>query len=257
VVLAISQSGETADTRAAVLLAKDRGVPTIGIVNVPHSTIAREVDTCILLRAGLERSVASTKACVSQSVVCALLALTRCVDSEKTKELSGALLSLSSHATALLASFDGLDERIKPIANAGNVFCLGRGGNYGVALEAALKLKEVAYIHAEGYPGGELKHGSLALIDGTVPTLAFLSIHPVLREKLLSNISDVIARGGEVIAVSAYAEDVTTIQVPQSSMLVESIIHTIAAHYITYRVGVIRGTPIDKPRNLAKAVTVE
>ncbi len=258
IVIAISQSGETADTRAGVLLAKSRGIPTIGLVNVALSTIAREVDTCILLNAGPERSVASTKACISQSVVCALLALTRIADESIAEELRNALLELSTHASMTLSMLSKIDGTVRALAQADNIFCLGRGGLYAVALEAALKLKEVAYIHAEGYPGGELKHGSLALIDARVPTLAFVSRNELLRDKLLSNIAEVRSRGGAVVEVSnSVSEQSTYIQTPTVSVFVEPIIHFVAAHMITYAIGCARGTPIDKPRNLAKAVTVE
>lgn len=258
VVIGISQSGETADTAAALALAHERKVPTIAIVNVESSTIARSVDACILLHAGPEMSVASTKACVGQSIVCALLALSKATHPNTAQSLSDALSKLAIHATETLEK--SIDQAvIQQFKNAQTVFCLGRGGEYAVAMEAALKLKEVAYIHAEGYPGGELKHGSLALIDGHVSTLAFISEDETLRSKLVSNIAEVRSRGGKVVVVtSKRMDDIDAcIYIPEVSVYVAPIIHTIVAHRIAYEVGCMQGTPIDKPRNLAKAVTVE
>ncbi len=257
VVIVVSQSGETADTRAALQCAREHGIPTIGIVNVQHSTIAREVDVCILLHAGPEISVASTKACISQSVVLAALALTREYSSVVAKELHAALLSLSVHAVTVLERSAQYRDVLSILSNAQTVFCLGRGGAYPVALEAALKLKEVAYIHAEGYPGGELKHGSLALIDALVPTIVFVPEELTLREKMLSNIAEVRARGGKIISISSAHTDDVSIRIPRVSAFVAPIIHMMVAHGIAYNAGVMRSTSIDKPRNLAKAVTVE
>jgi glucosamine--fructose-6-phosphate aminotransferase (isomerizing) len=257
ILIVVSQSGETADTIAALQCAKTHGVPTVGIVNVDHSTIARAVDTCILLHAGPEMSVASTKACVSQSVVFALLALMRVADAEAADELRDALLALSIHATTLLESEKDLERVLASLKNSQTVFCLGRGGTYSVALEAALKLKEVAYIHAEGYPGGELKHGSLALIDAQVPTIVFVPEAGVLRDKMLSNVAEIHARGGTTLIVSSDDSSDATIRTPKVSAYVAPILHTMIAHEIAYCAGLMRGTPIDKPRNLAKAVTVE
>ena len=257
VVIVVSQSGETADTRAALQCAREHGVPTLGIVNVEHSTIAREVDVCILLNAGREVSVASTKACISQSVVLALLALTKAYDVSVAHELTTALLSLSVQARDVLERDAEYKKALGDFKDAETVFCLGRGGTYSVALEAALKLKEVAYVHAEGYPGGELKHGSLALIGITVPTIAFVPQDPLLREKMQSNIAEVQARGGPVICVSSAEGPEIKIKTPSVSQYVTPIIYTMVAHMIAYHIGVARNTSIDKPRNLAKAVTVE
>jgi glutamine---fructose-6-phosphate transaminase (isomerizing) len=257
ILIVVSQSGETADTIAALQCAKACNVPTVGIVNVEHSTIARAVDTCILLHAGPEMSVASTKACVSQSVVFALLALLRVADAEAADELRTALLALSIHATSVLERDKDLERVLECLKNSHTVFCLGRGGTFSVALEAALKLKEVAYIHAEGYPGGELKHGSLALIDTEVPTIVFVPEAGVLRDKMLSNVAEIHARGGATITVSSDDDGDSTIHTPKVSAYVAPILHTMIAHEIAYCAGLMRGTSIDKPRNLAKAVTVE
>lgn len=258
IVVGVSQSGETADTYAALMLARDRGVPTIGIVNVEGSTIARGVDACVLLRAGPEMSVASTKACIGQSVIFAMLALSRATDEGIATSLSDSLSQLAARATETLEKNINRDA-LNEFKEAQTVFCLGRGGEYSVAMEAALKLKEVAYIHAEGYPGGELKHGSLALIDVTVPTLAFLSEDETLRSKLISNIAEIRSREGRVTVVSSekLSEADAHISIPKTSVYVAPILHTMIAHLVSYHIGCMRGTPIDKPRNLAKAVTVE
>jgi glucosamine--fructose-6-phosphate aminotransferase (isomerizing) len=259
VVVAISQSGETADTLAGIRKAKQLGIPTIGIVNVVGSSIAREVDAGLYCYAGPEISVASTKACISQATVCMLIAL-RFASGQKRAEIITELICLPEKARVLLHDTAEIEAYARAVASKEHMFFIGRGGEAAVSYEAALKAKEVAYMYAEGYPAGELKHGSLALITQDVPTVAFASSNATIAEKLDSNIQEVLARGGQVLLVAplqAKTSHCTTIYIPRAHEVIQPILHTIVAHLMTYFIGAARKTSIDKPRNLAKAVTVE
>jgi len=265
-VVAISQSGETADTLAALREAKRRGAPTMGIVNAVGSTIARETDFGVYLHAGPEIGVASTKAFTSQVVALSLFSLylgrRRGLSLEAGHRMVRALSALPNQVERVL----GLDQEIKELAekylDCRNFLYLGRGYQFPVALEGALKLKEVSYIHAEGYPAAEMKHGPIALIDDDMPVVALAPSGPIYS-KVLSNIEEVRARQGRVIAV--VTEGNTEIQekvdhvisVPASLPNVQSILTSIPLQLLAYHMAVLRGCDVDQPRNLAKSVTVE
>jgi glucosamine--fructose-6-phosphate aminotransferase (isomerizing) len=266
VVLLVSQSGETADTLAALREAKAKGATVLGIVNVVGSTIARESDGGIYIHAGPEIGVASTKAFTSQLTVLALvtllLARARGMPRDKGRLLAQELASLPEKVAGILAH----DEQIKRIAEEfrghKNFLYLGRGANFPVALEGALKLKEISYIHAEGYPAAEMKHGPIALIDEQMPVVVIVP-KDAIHEKVLSNIQEVKARRGRIIAVAN--EDDTEIEhlaefvirVPRTYGFFGPIINVIPLQLLAYYIAVARGTNVDQPRNLAKSVTVE
>jgi len=265
-VVAISQSGETADTLAALREAKRRGAPTMGIVNAVGSTIARETDFGVYLHAGPEIGVASTKAFTSQVVALSLFSLylgrRRGLSLEAGHRMVRALSALPNQVERVL----GLDQEIKELAekylDCRNFLYLGRGYQFPVALEGALKLKEVSYIHAEGYPAAEMKHGPIALIDDDMPVVALAPSGPIYS-KVLSNIEEVRARQGRVIAVvtegnTEILEKVDhVISVPASLPNVQSILTSIPLQLLAYHMAVLRGCDVDQPRNLAKSVTVE
>ncbi len=266
VVLLVSQSGETADTLAALREAKSKGATVLGIVNVVGSTIARESDGGVYIHAGPEIGVASTKAFTSQLTVLALvtllLARARGMPREKGRLLAQELASLPQKVEGILTR----DEQIKRIAEEfgdhKNFLYLGRGANFPVALEGALKLKEISYIHAEGYPAAEMKHGPIALIDEQMPVVVIVP-KDAIHEKVLSNIQEVRARRGRIIAVAndddteidQLAEFV--IRVPRTYGFFGPIINVIPLQLLAYYIAVARGTNVDQPRNLAKSVTVE
>jgi len=265
-VVAISQSGETADTLAALREGKRRGAPTMGIVNAVGSTIARETDFGVYLHAGPEIGVASTKAFTSQVVALALFALylgrRRGLSLESGHRIVRALSALPNQVERVL----DLDEEIRALAeryvDARNFLYLGRGYQFPVALEGALKLKEVSYIHAEGYPAAEMKHGPIALIDENMPVVALAPSDPIYG-KVLSNIEEVRARQGRVIAIvtegnTEIHEKVDhVIAVPSSLPQAQPILTTIPLQLLAYHMAVLRGCDVDQPRNLAKSVTVE
>ena len=265
-VLAISQSGETADTLAALREAKARGARTMGIVNVVGSTIARETDFGIYLHAGPEIGVASTKAFTSQIVALALftlyLARRRRMSILQGRELVAALRALPEQVEKVLE----LDDVTKELANIygvkDNFLYLGRGYQFPVALEGALKLKEVSYIHAEGYPAAEMKHGPIALIDEEMPVV-FSAPRDAIYDKVVSNIEEVRARGGRIVAiVSDEASELEgkverMIRVPQTLPMLLPVLTTIPLQLLAYHAALMRGTDVDQPRNLAKSVTVE
>ncbi|MDP1690254.1 MAG: glutamine--fructose-6-phosphate transaminase (isomerizing) [bacterium] len=266
VLLAISQSGETADTLEAIRLAKKNGMLTLGVVNVVGSTIARETDTGVYNHAGPEIGVASTKAFVSQIVVLSLIALflgrNRSLSSTEGRKMVRALAALPEQARDILSRHKTIAKIAKKYAGMKNALYIGRNNQCPVAYEGALKLKEISYIHAEGYGAGEMKHGPLALIDGSFPTIA-LAPKDSLYEKTCSNIEEIRARGGKIIAVTTdgnesirkIADDV--IFVPQTHEALLPVLTTIPLQLFAYYVALERGLPIDKPRNLAKSVTVE
>jgi glucosamine--fructose-6-phosphate aminotransferase (isomerizing) len=261
--IAISQSGETADTLAAIREAKSRGAKTMGIINVVGSTITREVDSGIYLHAGPEIGVASTKAFTSQAVALLLLALY--IRQEKGLTLDTKLLSELKTLPDKIRDVFSQKEEIKKIAEkfAGsrNFLYFGRGLNFPVALEGALKLKEISYIHAEGYPAAEMKHGPIALIDENMPTI-FLATKSLVSPKIMSNIKETKARKGIIIAIvndKAEFENVADymIQVPEMTDELSSIVNIIPLQLFAYYVADFKGIDVDKPRNLAKSVTVE
>ena len=268
VALFISQSGETADTLAALRFAKESGQNIIAVVNVPESTMAREADIVLPTRAGPEIGVASTKAFTTQLVTlaCLTLALARAkgtLSAAREAQLSHALAEVPARAADVLAH----DERIRGLAvsltNATTVLYIGRGSCYPVAMEGALKLKEISYIHAEGFAAGELKHGPIALIDKDVPVIV-VAPPDALFDKTASNLQEVVARGAQVVFLSdargiAKLGDMAraSIELPQVDSFVAPILYTIPVQLLAYHVAVNKGTDVDQPRNLAKSVTVE
>jgi glucosamine--fructose-6-phosphate aminotransferase (isomerizing) len=265
-VVGISQSGETADTLAALREAKRRGARTLGLVNVVGSTIAREVDGGIYLHAGPEIGVASTKAFTSQIAALALLTLQmgrlRSLSILQGRQVVRALAGLPGLVRDVLARAPEVERLADRLAGATNVLYLGRGYNFPVALEGALKLKEISYIHAEGYPAAEMKHGPIALIDERMPVV-FVAPQDAVYQKILSNVEEVKARGGQVIAVvtegdagvARLAEHV--IEIPETLDLLTPVLSAIPLQLLAYYIAVRRGCDVDQPRNLAKSVTVE
>ncbi|HEY2374457.1 MAG TPA: glutamine--fructose-6-phosphate transaminase (isomerizing) [Gemmatimonadaceae bacterium] len=264
--IVISQSGETADTLAAMREAKRRGARTLGLVNVVGSTMAREDDGGIYLHAGPEIGVASTKAFTSQVIALALLTLKlgrlREMSVVKGRQIAQAMLRLPEQIQSILDRAGEIEALAEQFKNATNFLYLGRGYNFPVALEGALKLKEISYIHAEGYPAAEMKHGPIALIDENMPVV-FVAPHDSVFDKIVSNIQEVKARGGKVIAITSQREDVLEklidyeIRIPQTEDMLYPILSVIPLQLLAYYVAVKRGLNVDQPRNLAKSVTVE
>ena len=267
VVIAISQSGETADTLAAFQLAKENKAMCFGIVNVVGSSIARASDTGIYIHVGPEIGVASTKAFTGQVTVLTLFALALghergTISKEEYESTIEELGNIPEKIKSVLAK----DEEIKDIARsltyAENALYMGRGFNYPVALEGALKLKEISYIHAEGYPAAEMKHGPIALIDENMPVV-FVATHHQLYKKIISNIEEVKARNGRIIAVVTEGDESVkeiaeaTIEVPSTLASLAPLLSAIPLQLIAYHVAVEKGLNVDQPRNLAKSVTVE
>ncbi|HKJ02315.1 MAG TPA: glutamine--fructose-6-phosphate transaminase (isomerizing), partial [Longimicrobiales bacterium] len=265
-VLAISQSGETADTLAALREARQRGSTTMGVVNTVGSSIARETSFGVYLHAGPEIGVASTKAFTSQMVALALFTLymgrRRHLSVVQGREIVAALRALPDQVAEVLKLNDSLRELAGSYRDARNFLYLGRGYQFPVALEGALKLKEVSYIHAEGYPAAEMKHGPIALIDDDMPVV-FLAPRDPVYAKVVSNIEEVKARGGRIIAVvSDEAPELEgkvdhLIRVPQTIPSLLPILTTIPLQLLAYHFALLRGADVDQPRNLAKSVTVE
>jgi glucosamine--fructose-6-phosphate aminotransferase (isomerizing) len=265
--VAISQSGETADTLAALRWCKDQGLTTAAIVNAHESTMAREVDLVWPTHAGQEICVLSTKAFTAQvSVLIALAiaaarALGRIGEAEESR-----LVSTLMEAPRLLGEAIGVEEKLRPLAHeigrAADVLYLGRGPMFPLAMEGALKLKEVSYIHAEGYAAGEMKHGPIALIDESTPVVV-LAPSDVFFEKTVSNINEVIARGGPVILITDEAGAsrapmaARTVEAPTCDPLIAPLVFAVPLQLLAYQVGVFKGADVDQPRNLAKSVTVE
>jgi len=262
-VLFISQSGETADTLAALKKAKNQGYLSLGLVNVVGSSIARETDAGVYNHAGPEIGVASTKAFLSQLAVLTLMALYLCKKkSLLTTAIMKELAVIPEKIRAILDKNDIIRQLAKKYSAYNNFFYLGRGYNYPTALEGALKLKEISYVHAEGYGGGEMKHGPLALIDKNFPTLVLINKNR-LYDKMLSNLEEIKARHGKIIAIatngdkniSRLADDI--IYVPETLEQLEPMINIVPLQLFAYYFAVERGRDVDKPRNLAKSVTVE
>jgi glucosamine--fructose-6-phosphate aminotransferase (isomerizing) len=265
-VIAISQSGETADTLAAVREAKLRGARTIGLVNVVGSTIAREVDGGIYLHAGPEVGVASTKAFTSQVAALALVSLRiarlRNLSILQGRDFIQHLQALPDKIQEILDRSAEIEQLAERFVRASNALYLGRGVNFPVALEGALKLKEISYIHAEGYPAAEMKHGPIALIDEMMPVV-FIAPKDAVYQKILSNMEEVKARGGKVIALvnecDAQVDRLADacIEIPETHELLSPMLTIIPLQLFSYYVAVRRGCNVDQPRNLAKSVTVE
>jgi len=264
--IVISQSGETADTLAAMREAKRRGAKTLGLVNVVGSTIAREDNGGIYLHAGPEIGVASTKAFTSQVAALALLTLKlarlRNMSVVKGREVAEAMLALPAQIQTILDHASDIEAIAERFKDATNFLYLGRGYQFPVALEGALKLKEISYIHAEGYPAAEMKHGPIALIDSEMPVV-FIAPHDAVFDKVVSNIQEVKARGGKVICITSQDEPVLEgmidheIRVPQTIDMLYPILTVIPLQLLAYYIAVKRGLNVDQPRNLAKSVTVE
>jgi glucosamine--fructose-6-phosphate aminotransferase (isomerizing) len=266
--LFISQSGETADTLAALRYCRTQGQHIVSLVNVDESTMARESDAILRTLAGPEIGVASTKAFTTQLMVLACLALTcararGAIDHDEEARLSAALAEVPSRAAEVLHHDDRLRELAHDVAKADTVLYIGRGTGYPIAMEGALKLKELSYIHAEGFAAGELKHGPIALIEAGVPVIV-VAPSDELFEKTASNMQEVIARGAQVVFLSD-AHGVgrlgdlaaATIELPTVDPFVAPILYAIPVQLLAYHVAVFKGTDVDQPRNLAKSVTVE
>jgi len=265
--LFISQSGETADTLAALRHAKDNGQTTIALVNVQESSIARDADKVVPTFAGPEIGVASTKAFTCQLVALAALAIATgrargAITVAEEKRLCAALLETPRHIVEMLKFEPRFEELGQEIAKARDVLYLGRGPSYPIALEGALKLKEISYIHAEGYAAGEMKHGPIALIDENVPIIV-VAPSDALYEKTISNMQESMARGGKVLLISdamgiAKAGTVwQSIEVPDADSLIAPILYAVPIQLLAYYAALAKGTDVDQPRNLAKSVTVE
>jgi glucosamine--fructose-6-phosphate aminotransferase (isomerizing) len=267
VTIVISQSGETIDTLAALRYAKSMGQKILSIVNVPESAIARESDVVLPTLAGPEMSVASTKAFTTQLTVLACLAIAaararRTIDAAREAELSMALTEIPARAAEILNDNGRLRDIAHDLAKARDVLFLGRGTSYPIALEGALKLKEISYIHAEGYAAGEMKHGPIALIADDVPVIIIAPSDQVF-EKTASNLQEATARGGRILVLSDEAGlkrlNITTnsIALPAVDPFVAPILYAIPVQLLAYHAAVAKGTDVDQPRNLAKSVTVE
>jgi glucosamine--fructose-6-phosphate aminotransferase (isomerizing) len=264
----ISQSGETADTLAALRYAKSQGLHTLSVVNVPTSTIARESETVLPTLAGPEIGVASTKAFTCQLMVLAALAVAAGkargqLSGEEEAKLVHGLIEIPRLMAAALATEPQIEKLARDLAKSKDVLYLGRGTSFPLALEGALKLKEISYIHAEGYAAGELKHGPIALIDETMPVVVIAPFDRVF-EKTVSNMQEVAARGGNIIlmtdakgAAEATVESLVTIVLPDMDATFTPMVYAVPVQLLAYHTAVVMGTDVDQPRNLAKSVTVE
>jgi len=269
--LFISQSGETMDTLSALRYAASQKQSIVSIVNVPESTIARESHGVLRTLAGPEIGVASTKAFTTQLTVLAAFAIAfgrarGTLGEDKAADLAGALAEVPSRVTEVLAHAPRIAKIAEQLVEARDVLYVGRGTSFPIALEGALKLKEISYIHAEGYAAGEMKHGPIALIDEAVPVIVIAPGNDPLFEKTASNVQEVIARGGRVIFISdkegiarleRQAKPAATIEMPKVDPFVTPILYSIPVQLLAYHTAVLKGTDVDQPRNLAKSVTVE
>jgi glucosamine--fructose-6-phosphate aminotransferase (isomerizing) len=266
VVVAISQSGETADTLAALREAQLKGATAMGIVNAVGSTIARETDCGVYLHAGPEIGVASTKAFTCQCCVLTMLALylgrRKFMGQDHNSELIRALNRIPGQIEQILQQSAFVKDVADEFCNRENWLFLGRGYNYPIALEGALKLKEISYIHAEGMPAAEMKHGPIALISQGMPVV-FIATRGTQYEKVISNIEELRARGGRIIAVATEGDENITrysdhvIEVPDVPECLQPLVTVVPLQLLAYHAAVLRGCNVDKPRNLAKSVTVE
>ena len=268
VALFVSQSGETADTLATLRYAREQKQHVMSIVNVATSTIARESDVVMPTLAGTEIGVASTKAFTCQLTVLACLAIAAgrargVLSAEDETRLVGALIETPRHMAAALALEPQIERLARDLAKCRDVLYLGRGTSFPLALEGALKLKEISYIHAEGYAAGELKHGPIALIDETMPVVV-IAPHDRVFEKTVSNMQEVAARGGRIILITdpkgahaATVDSLVTLTLPDMPTTVTPLVYAVPIQLIAYHTAVVMGTDVDQPRNLAKSVTVE
>jgi glucosamine--fructose-6-phosphate aminotransferase (isomerizing) len=265
----VSQSGETADTLAALRYCRQNGQHVLSIVNVPESSMARESHGVIPTVAGPEIGVASTKAFTTQLTIlaCLTIAMARqrgTIDKAAEARLSQAIVEVPAKAADALAASAGIADIAQTVAEARDVLYLGRGTSYPIALEGALKLKEISYIHAEGYAAGEMKHGPIALIDDRVPVIVVCPSDG-LYDKTASNVHEVAARGGKVVFISdargvarlGPTRVAATLTLPDADPFVAPILYAIPVQLLAYHTAVAKGTDIDQPRNLAKSVTVE
>lgn len=267
VVIAISQSGETADTLAAFALAKEKGALCFGIVNVVGSSIARASDTGIYTHVGPEIGVASTKAFTGQVTVLTLFALALghelgTIPQTEYEKYVAEMSQIPDKMRKVLEQKDKIRDISRTLTYANNALYMGRGFNYPVAMEGALKLKEISYIHAEGYPAAEMKHGPIALVDENMPVI-FAATHHQLYKKILSNIQEVKARNGRIIAIVTEGDEAinaiaeATVEVPATLPAIAPLLSVLPLQLIAYYVAVFKGLNVDQPRNLAKSVTVE
>ncbi len=265
--ITISQSGETADTLAALRKSKEIGfISSLSICNVPGSSLVRESDLAIMTNAGPEIGVASTKAFTSQLAALLLLTIALGRRHGMVEQVEEEIIAELSKLPELIEKTLDMDEDIKEMANAfaekHNSLFLGRGAMYPIAMEGALKLKEISYIHAEAYPAGELKHGPLALVDKDMPIVT-VAPHNDMLDKLKSNLEEVRARGGELFVFADEranvlpGEGLQVLKLPIVSELMEPILYIIPLQLFSYHVAILKGTDVDQPRNLAKSVTVE
>jgi len=264
--IVISQSGETADTLAAMREAKRRGARTLGLVNVVGSTIAREDDGGVYLHAGPEIGVASTKAFTSQVVALALLTLKLArkhnLSVVRGRELAQAMHELPAQIQTVLETATVIEAIAEEFKHATNFLYLGRGYSFPTALEGALKLKEISYIHAEGYPAAEMKHGPIALIDDQMPVV-FIAPHDAVFDKVVSNIQECRARHGRTIVITTRDEPALKglidyeIRIPETVDMLSPVLAAVPLQLLAYYIAVKRGANVDQPRNLAKSVTVE
>lgn len=268
-VLSISQSGETADTSEALIAAKEQGAVTIGLTNVEMSKIAREADFTVYTKAGPEIGVASTKAFTTQIITIYMIAVfmaekRKMIDKDRRKDLIRSLISLPKLIQLSLELDSGIKLLAKEFHTYKNFIYLGRGINYPVALEGSLKLKEISYIHAEGYAAGEMKHGPIALIDENMPVVLIAPKHGNYFQKIMGNFQEIKARGGRIIVVTSdssfqnqLGKDDRIILIPECSELLSPLVTVIPLQFLAYHIANLLGTDIDQPRNLAKVVTVE
>ncbi len=267
VVIAVSQSGETADTLAAIRIARKAGAFVYGVCNAVGSSIARETDSGSYIHVGPEIGVASTKAFTGQVTVLAMLALAigkakGTVAAEQYHAISRGILSLPDNMRKVLKKDDMIADLAKVFTYAGNFMYLGRAYDYPVALEGALKLKEISYIHAEGLPAAEMKHGPIALIDADLPTVVIATAERI-HEKIISNIEEIKARGGRIVAITREGDDQIrkladwTIELPGTVDCLMPVVAAVPLQLLAYHVAINKGRNVDQPRNLAKAVTVE
>jgi glucosamine--fructose-6-phosphate aminotransferase (isomerizing) len=267
VIIAISQSGETADTLAAIRMAREKGITVLGICNVVGSSISRETDAGVYTHAGPEIGVASTKAFTAQVAVLTMMALIighkkKTISTEQFNEMVDELRNVPNIIEEILQRNDDIRKIAEHYKDATNSIYLGRGYLFPIALEGALKLKEISYIHAEGYPAAEMKHGPIALIDENMPVV-FIAIKDKSHDKIVSNIQEVKARKGRIIAVINEGDDIIknladhVIEIPQTMGFLSPLTTVIPLQLLSYHVATMRGCNVDQPRNLAKSVTVE
>lgn len=266
-IIAISQSGETADTIVAIEKAKEQGAIIMGIVNVVGSSIARISQTGAYTHSGPEIGVASTKAFTGQLAALMLVAFKiahhkNSISEERYRELCSELALVPGKVEKILEQNDAIKAIAETLKDASDALFLGRGYNFPIALEGALKLKEISYIHAEGYPAAEMKHGPIALVDDKLPVI-FVATKDIYHEKIISNMQEIKARKGQVIAVINEGDDITpaiadsVIMIPEADEIVAPILNVVPLQLLSYHIGIARGCNVDMPRNLAKSVTVE